>query len=176
MIRLRALSTILLVAASLAACEDVDPRCKSVCRIKEPALADTYSICDDQSADLCQKDCTARVRDLSSLCSDCTLEGAIFDADRASEVPKESCNNNSCVLSQDGRDCAYAKNDYAAKNSCLRMLYPRKSVQCTAKYRPVAECIGICSGQASTYPPPMSLPDLAFPLPIDLGGLDARPD
>lgn len=44
-----------------------DPRCETLCAIREPTLSEAYDVCSTSSAEQCKQDCTAHIADAPGL-------------------------------------------------------------------------------------------------------------
>ena len=125
-----------------------DPRCDSLCTIKEPELEDAYDVCSQASAQRCLRDCAARLVDVSSVCASCLVEEACFDVQCGPHKGPGGVDcDSSGVCTIYGREgsCSYPAGNQAALEDCLRQVYPRREVECTPEYRPVAGCAAVCS-------------------------------
>lgn len=141
---------LLAVAAPACGGDDaaVDPRCESVCAIDEPPVAGAYDICSEASADQCRRECTARIADVATVCGTCLIEEACFAPDCGGDSPGDFCEAGQCTVTGREGQCTYPEGDTAAREDCLRQVYPRRVVECATEYRPVSECGASCGGAA----------------------------
>lgn len=152
--RLRAptLSVVSLLVASVLtiACgaEDRanDPRCRSLCE-SAGKVRDIGSYCDQDSVEQCKSLCGQRIQATATLCGSCLLEHAEFNTG-ASQAEGQSCNMSTCTISNSkGQKCDYPAGDDAARNECVRKLFPPTAIPCDApEFRPVSECQSVCGG------------------------------
>lgn len=130
---------------SLSACGTlgaIDPRCESLCIVKEPAVSGAYDICSQASAERCKQDCSKRIEKQASLCATCQLERAQFYSDTSSTPT--SCTGGACTMSGRTGSCTYQEDDKPAHDNCSRQVSPRREVECIVYYRPVMECASLC--------------------------------
>ena len=135
------------VACAAAGCGllgGLDPRCESLCVVTEPSLSGAYDICSPASADLCKQGCAKRIDGQASLCATCLLEKAEFKVPPVSGSA-DFCQSGQCTKTGRSGSCVYTEGDAAAREACIRQVDPRREVECTADYRPVAECATTCS-------------------------------
>lgn len=129
----------------------VDPRCVSVCTIHEPEVAGAGDVCSATSAEQCQKECSAHVADVNSLCATCLLEQACFEPSCGPMGNGNECDaSGQCTVSGREGSCTYPAGDQAAREDCLRQVDPRRAVECSTEYRPVSECSDVCAAAASS--------------------------
>jgi len=128
--------------------KSVDPRCVGLCVVTEPDLAGAYDVCSAASAETCKQDCDARIVEVPTLCASCLLEDACFEPDCEGSDLNEFCGAGQCTITGREGQCSYPQGDQAARNDCLRQVYPRRTVECTAEFRPIAEC----NDQCATHP------------------------
>lgn len=135
----------LLAALSACGSSDPDPRCLSVCEIREPAVEGAFDICSQSSADTCVNECTARIDGVETVCGTCLLEQAYFGTGPDDGI-NGMCENGSCTMYGDdpGETCTYTEGDAAAIENCYRQLFPRREVDCSTSFRPVSECASVC--------------------------------
>lgn len=137
------------ISAGLSGCggdASSDPRCQSLCTIKEPSLSGAYDICSQTSADACLKDCGARISEVSTVCASCLLENACFsNGCRDSLGSDPGCTSGQCTISGRVGSCTYPQGDQAAYDNCVRMVYPRREVQCSPEYQSVSKCASVCA-------------------------------
>src|SRR5687767_2525387 len=131
----------------LAGCggSEPDPRCVSVCEIREPSVEGAFDICSESSAAACVDECGVRIEGLETVCSSCVLEQAYFGTGGGDGI-SPMCMDGSCVMYGDeaGETCTYQEDDQAAQDDCYRQLFPRREVECSASFRPVTECADVC--------------------------------
>lgn len=131
-----------------------DPRCQSLCTIKEPSTPGAGDICSQASADACRETCGAHIQDESTVCQDCLLEGAYFGL--TSEGAGNECGTSPmcpvlddvlCTDSGPGGDCQYCESDTAAKEACYKKAHPRREVECKVDFRDPAKCTDACASK-----------------------------
>ena len=142
-----AVAALVSVLALTASCggKSIDPRCVSLCTVTEPDLAGAYDVCSAPSAAACEQDCDARIAEVTTVCASCLVEDACFEPDCGSSSSDVFCDSSGqCTIT--GREglCTYPQGDDAARDDCLRQVYPRRTVECTPEFRPVAECSDQC--------------------------------
>jgi hypothetical protein len=128
-----------------------DPRCASLCIVTEPDLAGAYDVCSASSADSCQRECDARIADVTTVCASCLLEEACFGSGCDSYGDPTFCDSSGqCTVTGREGQCTYAEGDQAARDGCLRQVFPRRTVECAPEFRSVSECSDLCGtgGQA----------------------------
>lgn len=141
---LAAVSLALLGCGEADPLEDADPRCAALCTIEEPPIEGALDICNIESAYACIDQCAVRIEEVAPLCATCLLERARFGVPRGEE-PLLYCSTTTCwAQNGDGEQCQYARGDGRAEEDCIRQLYPRREVACTAEWRPVVECAEAC--------------------------------
>jgi hypothetical protein len=124
----------------------VDPRCASVCAVHEPDLDGAFDVCSPASADQCEAECSARIAETTSLCASCLLEESCFDTScEGTPGGGDDCDSTGqCTVHGREGSCTYTSGDQGAYDDCLRQVYPRRAVECSAEYRPVVECASVC--------------------------------
>lgn len=121
-----------------------DPRCAATCRITEPSLAGAYDICSTASARSCVDQCEVRIAGVATVCASCLLEGSDFGTG-GGVGPADDCSNGTCTVTGRAGTCTYPEGNTAARDNCIRQVYPRREVACTVDFRPVAECATACA-------------------------------
>lgn len=122
-----------------------DPRCQTLCAVKQPALSGAYDVCSDASAAACAQDCTARIAGQKTVCQSCLLEKACFKPGGCGATSSDAgCNNGQCTITGRVGSCTYPAGDQAAADNCIRQVYPRRTVECAPTYRSVTECAALC--------------------------------
>jgi hypothetical protein len=142
-----AVAFMVIVVAWSASCggRSVDPRCVSLCVVTEPDLAGAYDVCSAASAATCKQDCDARIAEVTTVCASCLLEESCFGSDCGAAGSNDACDSSGqCTVTGREGDCTYPQGDQAARDDCLRQVYPRRTVDCTPEFRPVAECSDQC--------------------------------
>ena len=139
----------------------LDPRCRQLCAIKKPDVEGAYDICSQKSSDNCKASCQLRVKDVSPACAICLLEDADFGPDGGTgvvvpgfpsssgilcETKRNACEGKEphCVATGRGGRCEYCYSDQKAKDDCVRKVFPRREVDCTAEFRSIDECANFC--------------------------------
>jgi hypothetical protein len=146
---------VLVLATGGASCggSSVDPRCVTLCIVNEPVVSGAYDVCSAGSVETCKQACDARIADVATLCASCLLEDACFAPDCGGASSGDACDGSGqCTVSGRTGQCTYPQGDTAAREDCLRQVYPRRTVECAAEYRPVSECAASCGGQADAGP------------------------
>jgi hypothetical protein len=141
-------------AAVLAACgggSADDPRCVSLCTIKQPPIDGAGDICSQASADQCKQECGAHIDGVPTACADCLLQDAQFGGGTSSGGGDE-CHNDAkcpettlCTETGNGTSCEYCEGDKTAEDNCYKQLHPRREVDCTASFRDPAKCSAVCA-------------------------------
>ena len=138
------------IAVTVAACggdddpfANADPRCAAGCAIEIPELDGAYDVCTTASARTCVELCELRIADVASLCATCLLEDIEFGTN-GDDVSGGFCDNGTCTVSGREGDCSYPANDRAARDACMRQVYPRRELACEVEFRPVSECASVC--------------------------------
>jgi hypothetical protein len=123
---------------------DADPRCAAICQVREPELDGAYDVCSTASARSCVDQCEVRIAGTPTVCASCLLEGAEFDA--PDEIGDgDSCADGTCTISGREGTCSYREADPAARDACIREVYPRREVSCEVYFRSVEQCTASCS-------------------------------
>jgi len=146
-----AVACMMIVVVGSASCggKSVDPRCVSLCVITEPDLAGAYDVCSAASTESCKQDCEARIAAVTTVCASCLLEEACFEPSCGASGADVFCDSSGqCTVTGREGDCTYPQGDQAAEDDCLRQVYPRRTVDCTVEYRPVADCSDQCGSGA----------------------------
>lgn len=139
------------VATLFSACGSDDPRCVSLCTVKEPSTPGVGDVCSEASASSCRQECGAQIEGVSNVCAGCLLEDARFEV--SSEGFSGDCQTSSmcagsellCTESGPGGDCQYCDGDKAAYDACYKKVHPRREIECEVRFRDPAECADICS-------------------------------
>ncbi|MFO0590859.1 MAG: hypothetical protein U0441_25165 [Polyangiaceae bacterium] len=127
-----------------------DPRCVSLCTIKEPSDPTVGDVCSQESADTCRETCGARIQDTGTVCADCLLEDADFGVKSSggtdSCVDSPMCSNTQlCTEVGPGGSCDYCYGDKAAADACYKQIHPHREVACDVRFRDAAECASLCA-------------------------------
>jgi hypothetical protein len=155
MVRLSVPAFVSLILVACGGAPPADPRCEALCQIELPSTEGAYDVCSGQSAEACKAACTARIESASSLCATCLLEKATFTipaSDGAAPAhcapdTSGSCTDGTCSLSGHGGTCSFCSGNEQEELNCIKQAFPRREVQCTPTFRPVAECAAMCVDQ-----------------------------
>lgn len=128
-----------------------DPRCVSLCTIKEPSNPKIGAVCNQESADACRETCGTHIQDTATVCADCLLEGAYFGTGNSGSGGGDECqtspmcpNGSLCTMSNNGVSCDYCSDNAADKATCEEKTNPRREVACDVDFRDVTECAALC--------------------------------
>lgn len=141
-----------LAALLAAACDGSgsdDPRCTSLCTIKDASAGD---VCSQASADACLEQCGAHIEGTTAACGDCLLEKAHFGTDAGTTSggscdPTAACPDGACTETGPGGSCTYCANDMTAAQNCYATTHPHREVTCETKFRPTTDCSALCAAQ-----------------------------
>jgi hypothetical protein len=132
----------LLLAVACGSSGASDPRCQSLCTVKDRTYG---SVCSQDSADTCADTCGAHIDGTTTACGDCLLQDAEFGT--STTTGGNSCGSDktcgSGVLCSTSV-CSFCQGDQAAEDACVAKTYPRKEVACTPKFRDAAKCSAVC--------------------------------
>lgn len=145
-------SLALLIPACGSAADD--PRCESLCTIKEPSNPKIGDVCSQASADACRESCGARIQDTATLCADCLLEDAYFSAGTTGGSAGDECqtspmcpNGSLCTMTGHAGSCDYCSDNTADETACKEKVNPRREVDCSPHFRDVVECAALCTSK-----------------------------
>ncbi|PCC67224.1 hypothetical protein SAMN02745121_08957 [Nannocystis exedens] len=128
--------------------DSVDPRCKTLCTVQEPAVSfGQFDVCSPASVEQCERDCAMRVADVSTSCGSCQLEKASFEAPYIDIYGQHLvCEDGGCVIEGPKGSCPVSNNNGVgmAKEECLRQIFPSNEVECAPSYRDITECSALC--------------------------------
>jgi hypothetical protein len=141
------------LAALLVACGGGaadDPRCVSLCTIKQPPIDGAGDVCSQASADQCQKECGARIDGVATACADCLLQDAVFGGTSGGSgndchTDAKCPNSGLCTETGPGGSCDYCEGDMAAETNCYKQTHPRREVECSTSFRDPAKCSAVCA-------------------------------
>lgn len=143
------------LALFLPACGSAadDPRCVSLCTIKEPSNPKIGAVCSQESADVCRESCGARIQDTATLCTDCLLEGAYFGSETTGGS-LDDCQTSAmcptgqlCTLTGATGSCDYCSDNNADKTACQEKVNARHEVTCDVSFPEVAKCAALCTSK-----------------------------
>jgi hypothetical protein len=120
-----------------------DPRCLADCPETMPPTAGVGDVCSESSRVQCLDECEARIAMVSTVCANCLLENATFAPVTFNQGGGGG--GGTCTATGWNGTCPYTCGDNAAYMTCLLQVSPRRTVDCTAKFRPTTECSSLCN-------------------------------